>query len=559
MAIVGRTTHVLSVHRDRAVSGGLRLSRAWFWIPFVAYLVIGFWLVSVQHNVMTDAWSRVGSATYVLFSRDPHLAAIGFVWGPLPPLLMLPLVAFAPLWPALIHDGLAATLLSAACMAGAVSQMHAMLRDLGLPRTRRTVLTAMFAAHPMIVLYAGNGMTEALFLLLLLVATRALVRFLATDQQDALVVTGVAVGAAYLVRYEALAVGVAVALLITARRLLPRKGVAVTRTRWTEAMADACVVGFPLIAAFAVWALTSWILVGSPFEQFTSAYGTSSQLAVGGDSLRATIGPDTWSLVRYATVEIFGLEPLVVVLVAAAVLFAVVRSDAQVMGPLVVFGSVLGFAFIAFVAGKTIGSLRYFITVVPLATLLAAFLVIPLGRIADRSRAGVRALMALVIAMLAAGIPAAVGVMSDRNVGREEWYPVQSVTPFRGAATESLEVRQYRVGRQIAGYLDALDLPVGAVLVDVFTGFPIVLQSDNPRQFVVTSDRDFQAVVRDPVIFGVRYLLVPPSGGFGDLDAIARAHPAIYQLGPAEGRLVREFGDAPGTGWRLYSTTSDGR
>jgi len=544
-----------SLREDGVAWTRFRIPRPWFTVPLVVYLGVGYWLVAVQHHVMTDAWSRVGSASYVLFSRDPHLAAIGFVWGPLPPLLMLPLVAFAPLWPGLVHDGLAATLLSAASMAAVVSQVHAILRDLGVSRGRRALLTAAFAAHPMIVLYAGNGMTEALFLLLLLLASRALMRFLVTDRPDSLVAAGVAIAAAYLVRYEALAVGLAVVVLVTARRLLSGGSAGRRASRGIEALADACVVGFPLAAAFVAWAMTSWILVGSPFEQFTSVYGTSSQLAVGGDSLRALVGPDTWSAVRYATVEAGGLEPLLVVLAGAALLFAAVRSDARVLAPLVVFGSVLAFAFVAFVTGKTIGSLRYFITVVPAATLLAGFVLVPLRRVADTRRAA-RALGPLVVLLLATGVPTALAVMGDPAVGREEWYPTQRLMPFRGEVTESLEIRQYRQGDEIATYLDSLDLPAGAVLVDVFTGFPIVLRSDNPRQFVITSDRDFPAAVSDPYLFGVRYLLVPPNGGFGSLDAIARAHPAIYQLGPPEGRLVKEFGDTPGTGWRLYTTSN---
>ena len=37
-----------------------------------------------------DAWSRITNAYYVLYSRDPHLAAIGFIWNPLPSLMAIP-------------------------------------------------------------------------------------------------------------------------------------------------------------------------------------------------------------------------------------------------------------------------------------------------------------------------------------------------------------------------------------------------------------------------------------------------------------------------------------
>ena len=44
-------------------------------------------------SIMGDAESRVADAWYVFFTRDPHLAAIGFVWNPLPSILVMP---FAP-------------------------------------------------------------------------------------------------------------------------------------------------------------------------------------------------------------------------------------------------------------------------------------------------------------------------------------------------------------------------------------------------------------------------------------------------------------------------------
>ncbi len=63
--------------------------------------------------------------------------------------------------------------------------------------------------------------------------------------------------------------------------------------------------------------------------------------------------------------------------------------------------------------------------------------------------------------------------------------------------------------RAVARYLDSLDLPDGAVLSDVAFSYAIVLTSENPKQFVVTSDLDFDQAVADPVQFRVGYVLVP--------------------------------------------------
>jgi hypothetical protein len=94
-------------------------------------------------------------------------------------------------------------------------------------------------------------------------------------------------------------------------------------------------------------------------------------------------------------------------------------------------------------------------------------------------------------------------------------------------------------------------LPDGSVIVDVAVGFPIVLQSSHPRQFVITPDRDFERILADPATFSVRYLLVPSGAGYSSLDAVGRAYPGLFNEGAGFARLVAEFGSGA-LAWRLY-------
>ncbi len=115
---------------------------------------------------------------------------------------------------------------------------------------------------------------------------------------------------------------------------------------------------------------------------------------------------------------------------------------------------------------------------------------------------------------------------------------------------------QYEVGRQAATYLDGLHLGSGKVLVDGAMGFPIILESNNPAQFITTPDRDFQQALLDPVSFGVRYLLVPEAVGYQSLDAVNRAYPGIYDNGASVApTLAAQFGSG-GNNWRLYRVSS---
>jgi len=78
-----------------------------------------------------------------------------------------------------------------------------------------------------------------------------------------------------------------------------------------------------------------------------------------------------------------------------------------------------------------------------------------------------------------------------------------------------------------------------------------VLVSAAPRQFIVTSDDQFDAALADPAAFGVRYLVVPGPGGS---DAVNRAYPSLYVDGAGIAQLdARVRGGPLGAEWRVYA------
>jgi hypothetical protein len=79
-----------------------------------------------------------------------------------------------------------------------------------------------------------------------------------------------------------------------------------------------------------------------------------------------------------------------------------------------------------------------------------------------------------------------------------------------------------------------------------------VLQSADPRTFVITPDRDFERVLADPKVWGVRYLLVPSGQGYSGFDAVGRAYPGMFDTGSRIAHLVKQFGDGI-FAWRLYA------
>jgi hypothetical protein len=395
----------------------------------------------------------------------------------------------------------------------------------------------------MIVLYGANGMSEAIFLFTLLVCARQLALWLESGELRPLVMAAIALAFAYLARNEAAAAAGAATLLVATVTLVRTPGD--RRYRTMTAVVDATVFAAPFAVAFVGWALASWIIVGHPFEQFSSVYGTASQLRVINASGGA--GP---SGPGHVVRQLVALVPLLPVIAGMAALRTIRRRDPRSLAHVAIFGAVVAFAVVAALAGQTLGSFRYYIALVPLAVVLTGIALTP--RTGQR-----RPLLGLAAALVLMGtaIPTSAVAMANPRIGQEEAVDLNFV--FRSARSGADNVtgaERYRSVSTISDYLDGKRLPAGSVILDTATPCVpfIVLRSLRPRQFVITNDRDFAAVLADPPTFGARYVLVPAKGGYGDLDALNRSYPNLFADGAGFASLEHQF-DGPGCpSFRLY-------
>jgi hypothetical protein len=234
----------------------------------------------------------------------------------------------------------------------------------------------------------------------------------------------------------------------------------------------------------------------------------------------------------------------------------VVRRSAAGIAILAVFLPVVAFSVLTFLSGTTVGFLRYHIVVVPLAACLVAWLLAgrPVAARRRRLRAASGAGVAIAsLAALAIALPTSLQAMRDPNLGREESDQLRPLLSSTGGATRgSFVVTTNAIAGSVAETVDGLRPGRGGVLVDVALGNAIVLQSRDPAQFVITTDRDFAPALADPAAFGVRYLLVSTPAGLGQIDAVNRTYPGLYWTGNGIAELVRQFGDGTGAAWRLY-------
>jgi hypothetical protein len=553
--------------RPRSGRGGPPAS-SWvlYAVCFGTYVVLGGLLVLRYGSIYGDAQARVADAWYVLFSRDPHLAAVGFVWAPLPSLLVLPLLVFKPIWPALSELSFAGNVASAAFMAGCVVQLRGTLRELGARPALTWVLVALFALNPMVVYYGANGMSEAFQLLFLLLAVRTLLRWIRTGSLTQLVWSGSAMGLAYLTRYEAAAAAggaIAVVAIVSFSRTVGTR-----KARVNTAAGDAVLYGLPFFAAFIGWAVVSYVITGSAFEYSSSQYGNSSQLAIIGHQFTEhALG---MPLPAFAGLQLLAFAPLLPILVVATALVGWQRRDLEVLGVMVPLTSILGFVYLLFVSGNSFSHLRPFLPALPLAALCVAYLLTPRrrrGRAPGQPRrtpARTKALVAALVAgaVMAPSIGATAWAMQDPKLGADErlflWWVISGRTENADQQAKKALVPS---ARHISDTIDAMQLPDGSIVVDTFTSCVsmIVMMSDHPHQYVITSDRDYQRVLADPTTFHAHYLLVPPSAQYGTLDAVNREYPGLYRDGAGFAHKVKDFHERGCPPFRLYRVTQSPR
>jgi hypothetical protein len=551
----------------------------WFWSCLVAYLAVAVYVTLIAHSqgLGQDGVSRVAIANRILFSRDPHLAAVGFVWSPLPELVLVPLVALKSVWPALVQEAFAGNIVSALFMAGAAYQIFRFMEEVGVRRWVRWLLTATFALHPMIILYAINSMSEAMFIFFLLLVARHLQRWLRTQEISALVSTAFYLAFLYLTRYEATAAAAAVVVIVGFATFMRTR--TATRQRVRAALLDGVIVVAPFATAFVLWALTSWLITGTAFQQLSSTYGNAAQLQSRGLSTSLTLGQEL-SASSQALHWMLALEPFLPVVVVACVAVIVWRRDWIALAAPAVLGAVLAFMFWAQVSGSVLRLLRYFIVVIPLVILMVGVTLARRSRAASPQTAragpeqgwrhrsliwmwtGGRTVAALVaIALMSLSIQAGYRAVMNPTINVGYAAELQALVQ-RGPLTQAERLASLRfvTDHQVSQYVDSLHLGRGTVLIDDFLGFDIVMSSSNTQQYVITSDRDFQQVLADPAGNGVRYFLVPSEQALGKLDAINHAYPGAYATGAGLGTLVKQFNNVSddATDWRLYRVTGSG-
>ena len=531
-----------STHRAEAVVvGGLTTT---------VLMVLG-WVAAARGGVIpADAISRVQGALAVVAGRDPHPESIGFIWGPFPTLFQVPFVALRSWLPELTSASIAATTVSAICTGLLIAQLVDWARTSGSPRWARWTVALLTLASPLVLLYGANGMSEACWMVLLVLAVRSLARWAERDDLGGLVLGGAALGAAYLTRYETAASILAAAafvVVVSAQRRPADDGWtrgtvgpsrSATWRRLRAVVLDLSILAFPVTACVLGWSLVSYVIVGEPLAQLTSDYGNAALVRDGAGAIESIIGDTSVpGRVGFYLRQLLVAAPLLIPVLLVA-LWLGGRTARRASVAAAVVGSPLVLQILLAGRGDTFPWFRYVVGAVVLSALLAALLSGSGG-----SAGGSRLLRPLAVLSLVPGLLLSWSVVLDGDLGAgDDRSTVDAV--IAGVSGDHLDDSRSVMGRgaTVAADLDRIpDVVPGSILTDASSTFSVVAAAADPSVFIIPSDRDFEAVVSDPAVFGVRYVLlkVPASSG----DAVVAAHPGLASGQDANFERVESWGD----------------
>lgn len=480
-----------------------------FVVAFVAYFAIGYWFTVDLHVIVFDALDRLARALLVWYNDPPKLAAIGFLFPPLTTAMYLPLAVVKPLATSLV----ALPLASAFWAAVALVFLDRTLARCDVPLALRVPLLIGFGLNPLWVFYAGNGMSEALYLAVLAVVLYTFVSWYATTEPRYLIGAGFGLAFLVLTRYAFIVWAVLLAVLI---------GVALVRRHASRIEVEGSVVAFaaPVVYALALWVLFNALIVGDPVGWLTSSDSSHAVNAAGA----AASGHLSFNQVSQRLLELnLGVFPLAFLAVPALVLtFLAQRNDMALwLASFIVLGIVI-IGVHAFAAQD-----ESFLT---LRDSLPMYMASFVGAVwLYRSFEGLRPVVwAVTLALLVVNLVTSWHAMQS--------YPYQSLEQafVRGVRTGQSQEGQpsrggFRAGiapeAQMAEYIKRNINAKNAILTDNAQTFGVILLTGHPDWFfdrVDKGDARWRRVLARPA-GKVRYMLLARSAGTGDL--IARRYP----------------------------------
>jgi len=464
----------------------------WPWLLAVASFALN---VAVARYVVYgigyeigDAIARTAAAQHVVLSRDPHLAAVGFYWMPLPTLSQIPFVLLLGPFGEVRFAG---PLTSALWAALSIPVLAAIGRRNGAPPRLTLFLCTVYALSPVVVWAGSNGMSESssFFFLTLIVYAYSVWRI--EQRPSDLVLLAFALAGEMLCRYETIPLAIALAAVVAVT--LPRR-------QWARTMV---MIGLPAAYVFTLWLGASYLIVDDPFYWFKELNALAKTSGTGA-AIFATSGSHTRNVVGFVVGFVLLFSLLLVVLVPLClgrtlrVTVTDWRSTVRNFGLLVpafVFPLLLGSQMLR---RNAPAAARYFYPcwVVAVAAALALAGGAGWPRRTWRTRRAVIAVaapLAAVVQLFALANPRVA------NVEREDvLFAPLTGRPAPSVSGQGLLADQLDDWDELFAAADPLLATGDRLLLDTDSAPQAVLFTGHPRQLIIPEDRDFEPILAAP-------------------------------------------------------------
>ena len=525
-----------------------------------AYVAVAVWLIESRDFMINDAVSRSVSAKLMVLSRDPHLAAVGFYWQPIPTVTRIPFVYLLdPFGRALLAGPVTSALFAAAT----VPVLVAIGRELQCRAWTIVVVAIAYAANPVTVFMAANGMSESTFGFFLALAVLLFTRWRRSSDSRDLVLFGLALASCAACRHEA---------LVILPPLLVGIAMSVPPERRRSAVVLAAV---PSIAWLVGWAAVSRLITGDAVYWYTASRATTAT-PPGAQwvSDTSSVADAVW----HVTVLLLAYSPALV----PAMLVAVLRPRraatwVAVFGVAVVLPAGLTWQL----ADRSTWMVPRFLAHTPLVGAMIALLVMWAATerddevmlatrrrtITDRLGRGL-AVVALACVPLGAMTATLYLADGDRAHAEGEYLLMAQVLgranprgePNHDGSNEVFEV-DLAAHRALAADLDArveeasraptADLEP-MVVMDSLQATTVLLSRHGDR-LIVPEDRDFEEILSDPV-GRFEFIVVLDGRGSTEFSALISTE---LQRSAADGGTWAEVATHPGAG-AIYRFTPSG-
>jgi dolichyl-phosphate-mannose-protein mannosyltransferase len=255
---------------------------AWSVTLAAAVMSVAAYIVTVRlHGVLlyVDSISHLEIARRVVSSTSPGLAQLGYVWLPLPHLLMLPFVWSTPLY----QNGFAGSIMSMAAYVATAVLIYKITFRLTGRKFAGVVAAGVFALNVNMLYMQSTPMTEALLFCMLAAMVYCVQQWADTDRYQYLIAGAAVAVCATLTRYESWPVlaCLVIAVVVIAWQRMPSR--LTPKIRWAstqDRFVVFVVVGFAGIVAWLIW---NWAIFGNPLDFQNGAYAKPSNWVSSGE------------------------------------------------------------------------------------------------------------------------------------------------------------------------------------------------------------------------------------------------------------------------------------